>query len=106
MTDHSEPTLFDYLEAAVETVTKVAPDLFSNAHPAADLIVQHSGGHFAMGSLPEHGGTRCTVWAFIDLGAVLGVSACTIHGNTIDPARARALAGALVAWADRREPLT
>lgn len=108
MTAHSapsdnEPTLFDYLDAAVQTVQKVAPNLFDRAHPAGDLIVQDGSGHFAMAALDDQTG-RHSVWAFIDLGAVLGVSVCTVHGNTIDPARARALAAALTAWADRKDP--
>lgn len=99
----SEPTLFDYLESAVETVTKVAPDLFAKAHPAGDLVIQDGAGHFAMAALDGRDG-RCSVWAFLDLGPVLAVCTCTIHGNSIDPARARALGEHLTAWADRREP--
>lgn len=102
-TEYEQPDLLSYLNAAVETVTKVAPNLFEKAHPAGDLVVQHgAGGHFVLGAIPDRDG-RCRVWAFLDMGSVLNVLTCTIHGNSIDPARARALAGALVAWADRAE---
>lgn len=98
----SQPTLFDHLEAAVETVTKVAPNLFDKAHPAGDLVVQNDG-HFVMAALDGRDG-RCSVWAFLDMGPVLNVLTCSIHGNSIDPARARALADQLHAWADRKDP--
>jgi len=98
----SEPTLFDYLEAAVETVTNVAPNLFSKAHPAGDLVAQDDSGNFSMGSLVGRGGHR-SAWAFLDLGGTLAVLTCATHGNTIDAARARALGERLIAWADRSE---
>lgn len=107
MSDHTEPTLFDHLEAAVETVTKIAPNLFDKAHPAGDLIVQDGYGHFVMASAPDTSGRQdpCKqgVWAFLDMGSVLNVLTCSIHGNSIDPARARALGEHLIAWADRKE---
>jgi hypothetical protein len=98
----TDQTLFDTLEAAIETVTKVAPDLFNRAHHAGDLVAQN-GNHFAMASLDGRDG-KCSVWAFLDMGTVLSVVTCTVHGNSINPARARALGEHLIAWADRKDP--
>lgn len=99
---HVGPDLLDHLDAAVHTVEHVAPNLFDRAHPAGDLTVQREG-HFALGALPAHGEKCGRVWAFLDLGQVLAVLTCTLHGNTIDPARARALGEHLITWADRKE---
>lgn len=97
--DYEQPDLLSYLDAAVTTVKEVAPNLFDKAHPAGDLVVQDGYGHFVMASTPDTSGRqdKCKqgVWAFLDMGSVLNVLTCTIHGNSIDPARARALAGAL-----------
>jgi len=97
---YTQPDLLDYLTSTVLTVEVVAPNLFDRAHEAGDVIVQQ-GGHFAMESLNGHDGQH-GAWVFIDLGGVLGVVTCAVHGNTIDPVRARALAAALTSWADRR----
>ena len=105
--DYEQPDLLSYLDAAVTTVTKVAPNLFDKAHPAGDLVAQDGYGHFVMASAPDTSGRqdRCKqgVWTFLDMGPVLNVLTCTIHGNSIDPPRARALGQHLIAWADRRE---
>lgn len=101
--DWTQPSLIDELEAAVVTVEQVAPRLFDRAHVAGDVFVQREGGHFALAALDGHDCRRST-WSFINLGNVLGVVTCSIHGNTIDPDRARALAGALTDWADRADP--
>ena len=108
-TDYEQPDLLAYLEVADELATN--PHLPRWAHPAGDLVVQSSaGGHFVLGSLPTHPGQdaacRKGVWLFLDMGPVLNVVTCATHGNSIDPARARALAGALTAWADRAEAAT
>ena len=101
--DWTQPSLIDELEAAVVTVEQVAPRLFDRAHVAGDVFVQRDGGHFALAALDDRDCRRST-WAFINLGSVLGMVTCSIHGNTIDPARARLLASALTDWADRTDP--
>lgn len=100
--DWQQPNLLDELEATIVTVTVVAPNLLDRAHPAGDVIVQQ-GGHFALAALDGRDGKHSS-WSFIDLGAVLGVVTCSIHGNTIDPTRARLLADQLNTWADRKDP--
>ena len=104
---HTGPDLLDMLDAAIETVEKVAPNLMDRAHPAGDLVIQERGGHFVMASLPSDTGRtgRCqhSVWAFLDMGSVLNVLTCAVHGNSIDPERARQLGRHLLTWADRAE---
>lgn len=100
--DWTQPSLIDELEEAVLTVEQVAPRLFDRAHVAGDVFVQRDGGHFALAALNDSGCRRST-WSFINLGSVLGMATCSIHGNTIDPVRARLLASALTDWADRAD---
>ena len=87
-------TLLDDMDRA----RTVAPEIFDDPIITSDVVVQQHDGHIAMRSAD---GDRA--WTFISMGGVLQLHSHGWRGQSITPTHARALALALVAWADRIE---
>jgi len=82
----------------MDRMRTIAPEVFDDPIVTSAVVVQHNG-HIVMRAAD---GDRA--WTFISMGDVLQMHAHGWHGQIITPTHARALALALVAWADRIEP--